>query len=52
MDKVLRSRFHRVQGVVWFEAQKEADWRMTSSPGVLKASRTAWNQDYYRRGEP
>ena len=52
MDKALRSRFRRVQGVVWFEAQKEADWRMTSSPPVIAASRKAWNQDYYRRGEP
>jgi beta-mannanase len=52
MDKALRSRFHRVQGVVWFEAQKEADWRMTSSPAVLTASRSVWDQNYYRRGEP
>ena len=50
MDVALRRVFTRVEGVVWFEAQKEADWRMISSPGSLAASRAMWNRDYYKRG--
>lgn len=51
MDRQLRGRFKRIQGVVWFEAQKEADWRMVSSPEVLAASRAVFSRQYYRRGE-
>ena len=52
MDKSLKTRFKKFQGVVWFEAQKEADWRMASSPESREASRNLWQQNYYRRGEP
>lgn len=52
MDQSLRKRFRKIQGVVWFEAQKEADWRMASSPDSRVASRNVWRQNYYRRGEP
>lgn len=52
MDRSLRTRFPKFQGVVWFEAQKEADWRMASSPASREASRAVWRQNYYRRGEP
>jgi hypothetical protein len=51
MDRQLRGRFKRIQGVVWFEAAKEADWRMVSSPEVLAASRAMWLRQHYRRGE-
>jgi hypothetical protein len=51
MDRTLRSKFSKIQGVVWFDAQKEADWRMASSPASLSASRAVWQQRYYRRGE-
>ncbi len=51
MDKQLRSKFTRVQSVVWFEAAKEADWRMLSSPESTAWSRQMWTQRYYRRGE-
>lgn len=52
MDKQLRGDFRRFSGVVWFEAAKEADWRMISSPEVLRTARTVWQKDHYRRGEP
>jgi hypothetical protein len=52
MDRSLRKSFPKFQGIVWFEAAKEADWRMASSPDSLLASRLVWAQDYYRRGEP
>jgi hypothetical protein len=52
MDKSIRTRFPKFQSVVWFEAQKEADWRMASPPSARLASRAVWNQNYYRRGEP
>ena len=51
MDKQLRTKFKRVQSVVWFEAAKEADWRMLSSPDAAAWSRQMWTQRYYRRGE-
>lgn len=50
MDKSLRTIFPRFSGVVWFNVQKEADWRMESSLDSLGASRTVWNKNYYRRG--
>ena len=50
MDKELRGRFTKIQGVVWFEAQKEADWRMDSSPESLKACAQVFTNNYYRRG--
>ncbi|HEX8832761.1 MAG TPA: glycosyl hydrolase [Abditibacteriaceae bacterium] len=50
MDKQIRTNFPRLSGVVWFEVQKEADWRMASSLDSLKASRAVWNQNYYQRG--
>jgi hypothetical protein len=51
MDRQLRTRFGRFQSVVWFEAAKEADWRMMSSPQVLDASRAVFLRQHYRRGE-
>lgn len=52
MDRAIRTRFPKIQGLVWFEAVKEADWRMASSLDSLKASHLVWGQEYYRRGEP
>ena len=52
MDKQLRGPFRKVSGVIWFEAAKEADWRMGSSPATLSAARQIWIKDHYRRGEP
>ena len=50
MDTSLRTIFPRVSGVVWFDVQKEADWRMASSLESLAASRKVWSQNYYQRG--
>lgn len=52
MDKQLRGPFRKISGIVWFEAAKEADWRMVSSPDTLQMARTIWRRDHYRRGEP
>jgi hypothetical protein len=52
MDRALKTRFKKFQGVVWFEAEKEADWRMASSTATGQVSRQVWRQNYYRRGEP
>jgi len=50
MDQSLQTIFPRISGVVWFDVQKEADWRMASSLETLAASRTVWNKSYYQRG--
>jgi hypothetical protein len=52
MDRALKTRFKKFSGVVWFEAEKEADWRMASTSPSRQASRFVWRQNYYRRGEP
>jgi beta-mannanase len=52
MDNQLRGPFRRFSGVVWFEAAKEADWRMVSSLETTKVARAIWRQPHYRRGEP
>ncbi len=51
MDAALRGPFNRVESVTWFEAAKEADWRVMSSVQSAKTARQIWNEDYYRRGE-
>lgn len=52
MDRQLRGPFRKFASVVWFEAAKEADWRMVSSSDTLQMARTIWRKEYYRRGEP
>ncbi len=51
MDASLRREFPRVESVTWFEAAKEADWRMVSSQNSANAARKLWAAPYYRRGE-
>lgn len=51
MDTSLRSKFSRVESVTWFEAAKEADWRMVSSQSSANEAKKLWGQAYYRRGE-
>ena len=51
MDKSLRGPLSRVESVTWFEAAKEADWRVMSSVGSVKMARQIWGGDYYKRGE-
>lgn len=43
------SRFPRVKAVVWFDADKETDWRINSSPSALRAWRKAAASPLYRR---
>ena len=51
MDKSLRGPLHRVENVTWFEAAKEADWRVMSSAQSANAARQIWGAEYYKRGE-
>jgi mannan endo-1,4-beta-mannosidase len=37
--------FPRVRAVVWFNLNKECDWRIESSPEALAAFRGSWGQD-------
>ena len=51
MDAALRGPLNRVESVTWFEAAKEADWRVMSSLGSAQTARQIWSADYYKRGE-
>ena len=51
MDSALRNRLTKVESVTWFEAAKEADWRMVSSAESARAAKRIWGQAVYRRGE-
>lgn len=51
MDETLRGQFNRIESVTWFEAAKEADWRMVSSQSSADAAKKVWSTPYYRRGE-
>ena len=51
MDASLRGPLAKVESVTWFEAAKEADWRVMSSVGAAKTARQIWGSEYYKRGE-
>ena len=51
MDESLRGPLARVESVTWFEAAKEADWRVMSSLSSARTARKIWGADYYKRGE-
>ena len=51
MDRSLRGNLARIESVTWFEAAKEADWRLVSSPAAASEAKKVWSQTYYRRGE-
>ena len=51
MDKSLRGPLARVESVTWFEAAKEADWRVMSSLQSAQTARQIWGGEYYKRGE-
>ncbi len=51
MDAALRGKLPRVESVTWFEAAKEADWRLVSSPASANAAKKIWAAPFYRRGE-
>jgi hypothetical protein len=50
MDETLRTRFSRVESVTWFEAAKEADWRVLSNLNTAQTARQIWKSPYYGRG--
>jgi hypothetical protein len=41
--EVWNSRFFRIQALVWFNIQKECDWRIESSPESLTSFRKNWS---------
>jgi beta-mannanase len=42
MARALPSRFPRIETLVWFDTDKERDWRISSSPRSLEAFRETW----------
>jgi len=50
MDASLRTRFPRVESLTWFEAAKEADWRVLSNLGTAQTAREIWKSPFYGRG--
>ena len=43
MGHALPSRFPRIGTLIWFDTDKERDWRIASSPRSLAAFREAWS---------
>ncbi|MFZ0999293.1 MAG: glycosyl hydrolase, partial [Candidatus Sulfotelmatobacter sp.] len=43
----LRNRFPLIKGVVWFDINKEADWRISSSPGSESSFIRMANDPYF-----
>jgi beta-mannanase len=41
--EVLRNRFFRVKALVWFNVDKECDWRIESSPGSANSFKKNWS---------
>jgi len=50
MDESLRTKFPRVESLTWFEAAKEADWRVLSTLGTAQTARQIWKSPFYGRG--
>ena len=50
MDESLRHQFPRVESLTWFEAAKEADWRVLSTLGTAQTAREIWKAPFYGRG--
>jgi hypothetical protein len=50
MDVALRGPFNKIESVTWFEAAKEADWRLLSSPETVATARQVFSEPLYRRG--
>jgi hypothetical protein len=44
----LPARFPRLRAVVWFDQNKETDWRVNSSDAALAAFRTVAASPIYR----
>ena len=40
MFSILQSRFERIKAIIWFDVDKECDWRICSSNSALNAFRS------------
>lgn len=38
---IIKTRFKKIEALIWFDVKKECDWRITSSPGSLRAFRNS-----------
>lgn len=48
MDKELQSEFHKVRGLLFFDAKADQNWLMNSSSNALQSlSDNIWNDNYY-----
>jgi hypothetical protein len=43
------SQFSAIKAVVWFDINKETDWRVASSPGALDAYKAMAHDPYFNR---
>jgi len=48
MHRALMTDFTAIKGVVWFDIDKETDWRVASSPETLKAYKEMANDAYFK----
>jgi hypothetical protein len=46
MFSSIKNKYTRIQGVVWFEANKECDWRVTATSASAAAYKTAITAGY------
>jgi endoglucanase len=47
MHRALKQEFSAIKAVVWFDINKETDWRIASSPGALAAYRAMALDPYF-----
>ena len=47
MIPTLTASYPLFKGVVWFDINKEADWRIASSPATLAAFKAMANDPYF-----
>jgi beta-mannanase len=47
MHSSLMSQFSAIKAVVWFDINKETDWRVASSPGALDAYKAMGHDPYF-----
>lgn len=47
--KIIKTRFKKIEALIWFDVKKECDWRIASSPGSLRAFRN--NADAFNTGQ-
>lgn len=47
MLPALKTQFPKIKGLVWFDINKETDWRISSSPAALEAFKRLVNDPYF-----